>query len=114
MVQFLDWDTPVVVQRQGRMVQTVQSGGVAGAVPARLWTFLAVMQDVPEFPAKPGGASDSVHRKSWVMMAVNGFFWRILRLFSRSSGCPELSAGFRSWEPSMMKSSSSSRAGGWR
>ena len=40
MVQFLDWDTPVVVQRLGRMVQTVQSGGVAGAVPARLWTSL--------------------------------------------------------------------------
>ena len=27
---------------------------------------------------------------------------------------PELSASFRSWEPSMMKSSSSSRARGWR
>ena len=39
-VQFLDWDTNVVVQRQGRMVQTVQSGGAAGAVPARLWTSL--------------------------------------------------------------------------
>ena len=39
-VQFLDWDMPVVVQRQGRMVQTVQSGGAAGAVPARLWTSL--------------------------------------------------------------------------
>ena len=39
-------------------------------------------------------------------------FWRILRHFSRSSGHPELSASFRSWEPSMMKSSSSSRAGG--
>ena len=39
-VQFLDWDTPVVVQRQGRMVQTVQSGGAAGAVPATLWTSL--------------------------------------------------------------------------
>ena len=37
-VQFLEWDTPVVVQRQAQMVQTVQSGGVAGAVPARLWT----------------------------------------------------------------------------
>ena len=41
-VQFLDWDTPVVVQRQGRMVQEqlVQSGGAAGAVPDRLWTSL--------------------------------------------------------------------------
>ena len=39
-VQFLDWDTPVVVQRQAQMVQTVQSGGAAGAVPARLWTSL--------------------------------------------------------------------------
>ena len=26
-VQFLDWDTPVVVQRQGQLVQTLQSGG---------------------------------------------------------------------------------------
>ena len=41
-------------------------------------------------------------------------FWRILRHFSRSSGYPELSASFRSWEASMTKSSSSSRAGGWR
>ena len=32
----------------------------------------------------------------------------------RAPGCPELSASFRSWEPSMMKCSSSSRAGGWR
>ena len=39
-VQFLDWDTPVVVQQQGQMVQTLQSGGAAGAVPARLWTSL--------------------------------------------------------------------------
>ena len=39
-VQFLDWDMPVVVQRQGRMVQTVQSGGAAGAVLATLWTSL--------------------------------------------------------------------------
>ena len=73
-VQFLEWDTPVVVQRQAQMVQTVQSGGVAGAVPARLWTSLRSSQDVPEFPAKPGGASDSVHRKSWVMTAVHGVF----------------------------------------
>ena len=65
-MQFLDWDTPVVVQRQAQMVQTVQSGGAAGAVPARLWTSPAVSQVVPEFPVKPGGASDSVHRKSWV------------------------------------------------
>ena len=36
----LGWDTPVVVQRQGQMVQTVQSGGAAGANPARLWTSL--------------------------------------------------------------------------
>ena len=47
---------------------------------------LAVMQDVREFPAKPGGASDSVHRKSWVMTAVQGFlahfapFFALLRL----------------------------------
>ena len=39
-VQFLDWDTPVVVQRQGPMVHAVQSGGAAGAVPATLWTTL--------------------------------------------------------------------------
>ena len=46
----------------------------------------AVSQDVPEFPAKPGGASDSVHRMSWVMTAVKGFlahfapFFALLRL----------------------------------
>ena len=80
-VQFLDWETPVVVQRQARMVQTVQSGGAAGAVPPRLWS-----QDVPEFRAKPGGASDSVHRKSWAMTAVKRFlahfapFFALLRL----------------------------------
>ena len=45
-----------------------------------------VSQDVPEFPAKPGGASDSVHRKSWVMTAVKGVlahfapFFALLRL----------------------------------
>ena len=34
-MQFLGWFfTPVVVQRQARVVQTVQSGGAAGAVPA--------------------------------------------------------------------------------
>ena len=49
---------------------------------------LAVMQDVPEFPVKPGGASDSVHRKSWVMAAVQGFSAHFAPFFSRSSGCP--------------------------
>ena len=50
-VQFLDRDTPVVVQRQGRMVQTVQFGGAAGAVPATLWTSLRSCSDVREEPA---------------------------------------------------------------
>ena len=33
---WIGWDTPVVVQRQARMVQTAQSGGAAGAIPAVL------------------------------------------------------------------------------
>ena len=74
--------------------QLVQSGGAAGAVPARLWT--AVSQDVPEFPAKPGGASDSVHRKSWVMTAVKGFLAHFAPFFALLRVVPELSAS-RSW-----------------
>ena len=49
-VQFLDWETTVVVQRQARMVQTVQSGGAAGAVPARLWTSLRSRRRSREVP----------------------------------------------------------------
>ena len=58
-MQFLDWDTPVVVQRLCRMVQTVQAGGAAGAVPARLWTSLR-FAGRPGVPALPGGASDQL------------------------------------------------------
>ena len=48
---WVGWVTPVVVQRQAQMVQTVQSGGAAGAVPARWWTSLRSRSDVQEFPA---------------------------------------------------------------
>ena len=39
----------------------------------------------PGVPAKPGGASDSVHRQSWVVEAVKGVLAVFLD-FSRSSG----------------------------
>ena len=81
---WIGWDTPVVVQRQARMVQTVQSGGAEGAVPAVLDAF--------------GGSE--------------GFFIGFSTFFALLLVVPELSAS--SSEPSMVKSSSSSRARGWR
>ena len=39
----------------------------------------------PGVLAKPGGASDSVHRQSWVMKAVKGVL-AVFPHFSRSSG----------------------------
>ena len=78
------WDLPVVVQRQAWMVQTVQSGGAADAVLAVLDAF--------------GGSE--------------GVFGALCAIFRAPLAVPELSASFRSWEPSMMKSSSSSRAWG--
>ena len=41
-----------------------------------------------------------------------GIFGAFCAIFRAPPVYPELSASFRSWEPSMMKSSSSSRAGG--
>ena len=66
------------------MVQTVQSGGTAGAVPVVLDAF--------------GGSE--------------GVFGAFCAIFSRSSGCPRVEPVFAVGEPSMMKSSSSSRARG--
>ena len=43
-------------------------------------------------PAKPGGASDSVHRQSWVVKAVKGFFSGFSAFFALVRVVPELSA----------------------
>ena len=63
-VQFLDWDTPVVVQRPDGPDSSVWRCRRCSS--CQVVDVPAVSQVVPEFPAKPGGASDSVHRKSWV------------------------------------------------
>ena len=92
-VQFLDWDTPVVVQRHVQMVQTVQSGGAAGAVPARLWTSLRSRRS-----SRSSRRSREVPQIQFIVRAgfdgSEGVFGAFLRHFSRSSGCPELSASF--------------------
>ena len=55
-VQFLDWDTPVVLQRQGQMevpqMQFLPGCGRPCGLAGR-----------PGVPAKPGGARASVHRQ---------------------------------------------------
>ena len=52
------------------------------AVPARLWTSLRSCRTLPEFPAKPGGATASVHRQGVAEKGVLAHFAH----FSRSSG----------------------------
>ena len=70
--------------------------------------------NVPVIMRDSGSAPDSVHRghgghsSSQQRQVDDGLFWRILRNFSRSSGFPGVERQF--FEPSTMKSSSSSRA----
>ena len=71
---------------------------------------LQFIDKVWTFPCPVGGASDSVHCMCWIMMAVMGFLAHFAPFFAllRLSG---VERQFSVGEPSMMKSSSSSRAG---
>ena len=121
-VQFLDrLDTPVVVQRQAAGFHSAENCGrsaiavldrvvdVPAAVHRQGWSSRSCSG---RFTQPVGGASDSVHRMSWVMTAMCSF-WRIAPFFAllRLSGV-ERQVSVE--EPSTTKSSSSSRAGGWR
>ena len=65
--------------------------------------------DVPvvQVVVRVEGASDSVHRQSWVMTAVKGLS-PVFCIFRAPPGCPGVERQLQ------MKSSSSSRARGWR
>ena len=61
-MQFLGWFyTPVVVQWQARLVQTAQSGGAAGAIPAVVGVAV-LMQRQGGVLLHSGSASDSSRR----------------------------------------------------
>ena len=53
-VQFLDLDTPVVVQRQGQMVQTLQSGGATASVHRQIVAVKGFLAHFAHFSRSSG------------------------------------------------------------
>ena len=114
----IPWCSPWIVVDTPVGVQTIGPDGPDSSVwrcrrcsSCKVVDVLAVMQDVPEFPASPGGATASFHRQGVEAVRVrkSDAYASLLRFSHLSRG---LRAGAHFLEPSMAKSSLSSRAGG--